>query len=385
MEILYHHRTQAEDAQGIHIYEMIRAFRNLGHKVKIASLIQLKEKTGEKVVGKKWKWIIPLTPNWLYELMALFYNLYGYKRLGQMIKINRPAFIYERYSLNTFCGIWASRRYKIPIILEVNAPLYQEQSELGKLVFKKFARFSEKWICSNSTWTIAVSNALKRTLVDQGVSPEKIVVMPNGIDPNKINLSVSGDEVRQKFGLHGHTVLGFVGWFRNWHGLEKLLRLFHENCLVESKAKLLLVGDGPAFNDLYDYAKNSGLLNSIIFTGPISHQEIPNYIAAMDIAIQPSATRYACPMKLLEYMGMGKCILAIDQPNIRELLTDGDTGILFEDSSSLISKLKKLIENPDRRREIGQNAYNSIIERKLLWESNAKKVISKLGNSAEIL
>jgi len=385
MEIIYHHRTQAEDAQGIHIYEMIRAFRNLGHNVRIASLIQLKEKTGEKVVGKKWKWIVPLIPNWLYELMALFYNLYGYKNLSRMIKTKRPAFIYERYSLNTFCGIWASRRHNIPIILEVNAPLYHEQEELGKLVFKKFARFSERWICSNSTWTISVSNVLKNTLVSQGVSPEKIVTMPNGIDLNKINLSVSGDEVRQKFSLYGHTILGFVGWFRNWHGLEQLLRLFHENHLAENKIKLLLVGDGPAFDDLYGYAKKNGLLNSIIFTGPISHQEIPNYIAAMDIAIQPSATRYACPMKLLEYMGMGKCILAIDQPNIRELLKDGDTGILFEDSSSMISKLKKLIENPDRGREIGQNAYNSIIERKLLWESNAKKVISMLGNSAEIL
>ena len=379
MKILYHHRTQAEDAQGVHIYEMVNAFRSIGHEVQMVSLVELKDDTREKVKGNKWEWIIRFAPNWFYELMGLVYNIYGYILLCRMIRRNPPDLIYERYALNTFCGIWASRRFNIPFILEVNAPLYIEQSKLGKLTFKNFARFSERWICSNSTWTITVTEVLRQILIRHGVSSEKIRVLPNGIDPKKINESISGDTVRRKYGLHGKIVLGFVGWFRPWHGLESLLKIMHENGFAKKNVNLMLVGDGPAYEGLYRYAKDNGLLPAVTFTGQVAHGEIPAHIAAMDIAVQPSATEYACPMKLIEYMGMGKCILAIDQPNIRELLEDGNTGFLFRDRASLVSRLEKLIVDTEKRKTMGQKAYNSVLERRLLWESNATETLSLLS------
>ena len=376
MKILYHHRTQVEDAQGVHIYEMVNAFRNLGHEVQMASLVKLKEDTREKVKGNKWEWIIRFAPNWFYELMGLVYNIYGYRLLCRMIRRNPPDIIYERYALNTFCGIWASRRFNIPFILEVNAPLYIEQSKLGKLTFKNFARFSERWICSNSTWTITVTEVLRQILIRHGVSAEKIRVMPNGIDPKKINESISGDTVRRKYGLHGKIVLGFVGWFRPWHGLESLLKIMHQNGFAKKNVNLMLVGDGPAYESLYRYAKDNGLLPAVTFTGPVAHGEIPAHIAAMDIAVQPSATEYACPMKLIEYMGMGKCILATDQANIRELLEDGKTGFLFEDEEELASILLKLLNNPQERNRVGRKVLKFVKRHNLFWENNAKETLS---------
>ena len=127
MKILYHHRTQAEDAQGIHICEMVKAFRNLGHDVKVSALVGQDEAEGKKIQRNYWKRLNRFLPDWAYELMSLVYNLYGYRRLCQTIKSDCPNLIYERYSLNTFCGIWASRKFGIPLILEVNAPLYYEQ------------------------------------------------------------------------------------------------------------------------------------------------------------------------------------------------------------------------------------------------------------------
>ena len=178
MRILYHHRTQAEDAQGIHIEEMVKAFRDLGHEVEMVALVKKEATDLGKKNGNFWKWLKDLTPSWGYELMSLGYNLYGYQKLSKKIRSKRPDLIYERYSLNTFCGIWASKRFRIPLILEVNAPLYYEQNNLGKLTFKRLARFSERWVCSNSKRTIVVSNVMKESLEKEGVPGEKMVVIP---------------------------------------------------------------------------------------------------------------------------------------------------------------------------------------------------------------
>ena len=378
MKILYHHRTQSEDAQGIHIYEMVQAFRDLGHEVDIVALVELDEKSESKIRGSQWQWLAAWVPSWLYELMSLAYNLYGYRRLCQTIKTKRPDVLYERYSLNTFCGLWASRRFGIPYVLEVNAPLYHEETKLGQLTFQRLARFSERWICSHSTRTFVVSQVMKDIFIREGVPAEQMLVVPNGIDPQKFHPSISGREIRQRYQLEGKLVIGFVGWFRPWHGLEMLLESMHERRLAEHGVRLLMIGDGPAYPALCRYVTAHGLESAVVFTGAVKRQDIAAYIAAIDIAVQPSAPEYACPMKIFEYMGMGKCIVAPDQPNIREILDDGTTGLLFHpgDKASLSAVLLKLLYDSAQREAIGRKAYERIFERGFLWQANAKKTLS---------
>jgi glycosyltransferase involved in cell wall biosynthesis len=376
MKLLYHHRTQSEDAQGIHIHEMVQAFRDLGHEVKLVALVEFDDAREKKIRGNYWRGLYQCLPNWLYELIGLAYNLYGYRRLCRLISIEHPDLIYERYSLNTFCGVWASRRFGVPLILEVNAPLCYEQNALGRLTFKRLARFTERWICAHSTWTVVVSKVLKKFLIHEGVPAEKIWVMPNGIDSQKFHPGISGEVVRQQYGLEGKLIVGFVGWFRRWHGLEMLLESMHEMQLAERGVRLLLVGDGPAYPELYHYAKMHNLLSTVIFTGPIRRQEIASHIAAMDIAVQPSATEYACPMKILEYMGMGRCIVASDQPNIRELLEDGVSGYLFRagDRGSFNKVLLNAIDDQAGRQSVGQQAHKKIHQERYLWGANVERI-----------
>jgi glycosyltransferase involved in cell wall biosynthesis len=384
MKILYHHRTRLEDAQGIHIYEMVKAFRDAGHDVDFVGLVKMDEADGEKLRKRRWKWLNWRPPNWLYEVMSLAYNLYGYWHLCQSVRSNKPSLIYERYALNTFCGVWVGKRFGIPVILEVNAPLYYEQSRLGKLSFKRLARFSERWICSHSTWTVVVSQVIKDFLVRQGVPEEKIIVMPNGIDPQKFHPGISGKAVRSKYRLEGKRVIGFVGWLRPWHRLESLLDVLRDKRFESARLHLLLVGDGPAYSNLYDYAERYDLLSAVTFTGAVKRGDIPEYIAAMDIAVQPSAPEYACPMKIIEYMGMGKCIVAPDQPNIREIINANVNGYLFETEikDSFQQILLRLISNPQLRNATAQNAFKTIFDRGLLWHSNANKILSLLGDKA---
>lgn len=377
MRILYHHRTQADDAQGIHISEMIEAFQDLGHEVDTVALVQ-KDGTGrQKSRGALWEWIMKYIPRWVYELMSLAYNLYGYWTLYRSIASKKPDLIYERYALNTFCGIWASRRFGIPLILEVNAPLYYEQAKLGQLVFRRFARFSERWICSNSTSTIVVSHVMKDCLMRNGVCDQKLTVIHNGIDPNKFYPNVAGNLIRQKYGLEGKLVVGFVGWFRKWHGLEMLLQTMSDPDVIGQGVRLLLVGDGPAFSDLYRFAKEQEMLPFVVFTGAVERDYIPEHIAAMDIAVQPSVTEYACPIKIIEYMAMGKCILAPNQPNIREILQDGINSFLFEpgNQEGFKTALINAGECVDVRHRLGQNAYRTLHERQYLWSANADKAL----------
>jgi glycosyltransferase involved in cell wall biosynthesis len=381
MRILYHHRTQAKDAQGIHIQEMVNAFRQLGHSVDIVALVQNQYRNARQRSVSPWAFLRRFSPNWLYEVMGLAYNIVGYRQLTNRIKAVRPDLIYERYSLNTFCGIWAARRRGIPLILEVNAPLYHEQKQLGELSFESLARFSERWICSNSTRTAVVSEVMLHYLVAEGVPVEHLFVLYNGINPAEFNISVTGHAVRQRYGLDGKLVIGFVGWFRKWHGLEMLLEIASEKCLAEEGVKILLVGEGPAYSDLLAYATAHELQNTVIFTGVVDRQEIPSYIAAMDIAVQPAATDYACPMKLLEYMAMGKCIVAPAQPNIKELFKDGDNAFLFDagNKESLKVSIMRAVTQRAARERAGKKAYDTIIERGLHWEQNVGRVLVAAG------
>lgn len=378
MRILYHHRTRAGDAQGIHIHEIVRAFRELGHDVEVAALAGERNDQPGGTKQRRPADRFRAAPAWAYELMSLAYNLYGYWMLRRATKARRPDLLYERYSLNTFCGVWAARRLGVPLILEVNAPLAYEQDALGMLAFRRLARFSERWICSNSTRTIVVTGVMKDLLVEEGVPRERIVVVTNGVDPAKFHPGVQGRQVVARHALEGKLVLGFVGWFRPWHGLEMLLQAFHDARLADLGARLLLVGDGPARPDLDRLIARNGLGDDIVFTGPVPHEDIPAHIAAMDVAVQPSAPEYACPMKIIEYMAMAKCVVAPDQPNIREIVEDGKNGLLFEagNAAELRRTLLRALRESEVRQSMGRNAFETVISRRFLWKDNAERALT---------
>jgi glycosyltransferase involved in cell wall biosynthesis len=386
VRILYHHRTQLEDAQGIHIQEIVKAFRELGHQVEMVALVRGSGRQEQDQRRKPWRWIAERVPTWIYELMEIAYNLYGFIALVQKVQRFRPHLIYERYSLNTFCGVIVARLFGIPHVLEVNSPLCLEQKRLGKLAFHWLASHTERWICSNSTHTIVVSEVLKQILQRQGVPSTKLLVMINGINPLEFRPEISGDAVREKYGLRDALVIGFVGWFRSWHGLDMLLESMVQWQLEKSPIRLLLVGDGPAYSQLREYAEANHLLPFVIFTGSIERAEMANHIAAMDVTIQPKANEYACPMKILEYMAMGRCIVAPKQPNIQEVLYDGVNASLFspESPKHFTEALQRVLEDAPLRQTLGRAAYQTVFNRGLLWSENAKRVIHLISGSGSL-
>jgi glycosyltransferase involved in cell wall biosynthesis len=379
MRIIYHHRTQLDDAQGIHVRAIVRAFEELGHEVEVISLIDSPGRPPKRT----WRIDTGRLPRAVYEALSLGYNLYGYRRLARAIREQKPDLIYERYAPNAFCGVLAGRRFGVPVLLEVNAP-WQDHSPSGEAPrFRRLARRLERWICAHSSRTIAVTAALKRLLAEEGVPESQLTVMHNAVDPLVFHPEVSGETVRQRHRLNGHLVAGFVGWLRPWHGLDGLIDAVHACGLLERGLRILIVGAGPDFSNVQGRVRQLGLGDRIVLTGPVAHGEVPAHIAALDFALQPGATAYACPMKLLEYMAMGRCILAPDQPNIRELLSDGVSARLFPsgDHPGLVRSLSELMDSPALRATLGRNAHRTIVERDLTWRMNAARAIDLLRES----
>jgi glycosyltransferase involved in cell wall biosynthesis len=388
MKILYHHRTRATDAQKVHILEMIGAFRELGHEVTIASLVETENRSSEPERESResvWKRLLHRVP-FSSELVQLGYNLFAIPWLLSKIRRSRAEFIYERYSLLNFSGVAAAALSGRPIVLEVNSPLALEMSRDKEIRARRFATWIERIICNCATKVVVVSGPLRRIMIQNGVRESKLCLMPNGVNLQRF-VGNSGPRLRESLGIDHRVVIGFVGWFKRWHGLELLLDAFFQSGLWRGQAVLLLVGDGPAIKELKDYVAEHDLQSSVIFAGPVSHGQVPAYLDIVDIAVQPAANEYCCPMKILEYMGLGKAIIAPRQENIEELLDDGRDAELFRpgDVESLVRALVTLATDSELRLNIGQSALRTIRERELLWESNARRVLEILHPDRSVL
>ena len=209
--------------------------------------------------------------------------------------------------------------------------------------------------------------------------------MPNGVNCQSFSDGSDSGALRTILGLGERTVIGFVGWFRNWHGLDMLLQSFHDANLREQGGVLLLIGDGPFMPMLKEFVKTHDLQDSVVFTGPLPHEQVPAYLSLIDIAVQPAANEYCCPMKILEYMGMGKAIVAPRQENIEELVRDGQEAILFQrgDPQSMAEALCRLLSNPEETRAMGRRAREAIEEREYLWTANARRVVEMVREPGE--
>lgn len=379
MEILYHHRTRATDAQRVHILELVNALRGLGHRVEIVSVVETEgeRKDAAHEAGEAgWKRFVRRIPC-AYELIQIGYNLVGLPMLLKRLHAGHFDFIYERYALFNFAGVVAGRLARKPVILEVNSPLALELKRDNDIRGAAFANWTERVICNAASRVIVVSGPLRRMLVANGVRDEKLVVMTNGVNLEHLRPAGGSEELRERLGLRSKVVIGFAGWFRKWHGLEFLIETFHQAKLSGQGAALLLIGDGPAMPELRNYVAANGLGESVVFAGAVPHELISPYLDLMDIAVQPAANEYCCPMKIIEYMGLAKPVVAPRQENIQELLAEGSEALLFTpgDKAEMSQALASLVNDKDARARMGQRALAAVHERGYLWSRNAQRVV----------
>ena len=380
MKILYHHRTASKDGQAVHIEEMIAALRTLGHEVLVVA------PTAGSGMGDKVGWVHRLKavlPKFAYELLELTYSWVAYRKLRAAAREFQPDIIYERYNLFLMAGLMLKRRLKIPLLLEVNSPLVYERSQhSGGLSLARLARWSEGMVWRGADFVLPVTAVLADYVRAYGVPDIRIAVIPNGINQGHFASAPTNAVAKERLGLSGTLVLGFTGFIRDWHRVDRVIRWMATPAAPDN-AVLLVVGDGPERPALEALAAAFGLGSRVRFTGVVPRAEVPAHVAAFDIALQPAVTPYASPLKLMEYLALGKPIVAPAEPNLLEVLTANVNALLFNDADEkdIHCALSILAGDPELRQRLGDGASATIERLQLTWLGNARRVIA-LANAA---
>ena len=381
MKILYHHRTASSDGQAVHIEEMIAALRRQGHEVRVVS----PNNGGHHRMGGKigWAhWLKSVLPKACYEVLELSYSIIAFLRLARAIRAFRPDVIYERYNLFLMGGLLAKRWFGIPVVLEVNAPVALERTSFGGLALPRLARWSERSVWKGADRVLPVTEVLAQHIVATGVPRSRITVIANGVNEAHFAGAPTPEVAKTRLELSGRLVLGFTGFIRDWHSVDRVIRWMASSG-VPASVHLLVVGDGPARSELEHLAVEQALQARVTFTGVVPRERIPEYVSAFDIALQPAVVPYASPLKVFEYLALGKAIVAPRQPNIQEILVDGSNAILFDpaDAHGLSRAIETLVNDDALRAELGVRAAQTIREKGLTWTENATRV-SRLCEAA---
>lgn len=373
MKFLYHHRTSASDGSAVHIDGLVDALRALGHEVVVSGPTIAKREPGQvgTSVGRRLR---NLLPQWLYELAEIAYNVPECFRLRAAIAKHAPDVVYERYNLFLFSGVIAARQARVPIILEVNSPLFAERSAHGGISFATFGRRGERWVWRSVDAVVAVTRVLADTVSGAGRGDKLTAVMHNGVDVALFNEARVIADAKARLGLEGTKVIGFTGFVREWNGLQQVVDLLPS---LPSNTVLLVVGDGPACDALRKRAVTAGVVDRVKFCGLVARHQIPDYVSAFDVALLPAANAYASPLKLFEYLALGRAVVAPDQPNIREILEHGRNSWLFEPDrpASMQQSIARLIADDPLRQRLAQCALQTVREGQMTWQRNAERVV----------
>lgn len=338
-------------------------------------------------------------PHNIKELILNFQFLFS-------VDINKikPDAIYQRHTAASFLGAYWAKKYNIPLVLEFNSSEIWKIKNwkkkdsflrgISKKIFNCFIqepmiKAIENYNLRMANVIVVVSKALKEDLVGRGIKEEKILINPNGVDIEKFRPDCGGDRIRKKFNLEDKKIVGFIGTFGQWHGVEELAKaivlFFEKHREMEANVRFLLIGDGILFEKVKAILKQGKCEDKVIFTGLVLQNEAPYYLDACDIFVSPHIPNsdgsqfFGSPTKLFEYMAMGKGIVASNLGQIGYILDDGITGRLVEpgNSEQLENGIFELLNNEKLCKKMGLSARKKVIEH-YTWGQHVRRILEKL-------
>lgn len=316
------------------------------------------------------------------ELSKLLYDgCVGEDLLAELAaRAYRPELIYERHALFSTAGVEVAARLGCPRILEVNAPLAEEQKRFRGLSLESLARRMEVESFRGADAIVAVSEQVRSYIhTVSGVGLERIHVLPNGVDLQRFALDRGREEIRSRLGYGaGDCAVAFIGSFKPWHGTSFLLQVFEGLAAIRPRARLIAVGDGPEWESLSAQVSNCGFRDRVCLSGRVPHAEIPAWLAATDIMVAPYLpidNFYFSPLKVLEALAGGKPVVAPRLGQLVELIEHGRTGLLYRpgDADGCRGAILSLIDDPARRRAMGVAAREAAAGQS--WQSVVRRVL----------
>lgn len=306
-------------------------------------------------------------------------------RLRRVIELERPDIIHAHSPfLNALPALGLGRELNIPVVYEIRAfwedaavdhGSYQEGSWKYRLT-----RMMETRVCKKAAHVGVLCNGLKQDLIKRGIPASRITPVFNGINPEDFKVTSPDTDFQKEFGLEGKTVLGFIGSFYRYEGLDLLIRSFAGLAQDYPDLVLLLVGGGEMESELKQLASEPPSLpasepsslpasqppslpsSRIIFPGRIPHEQVPGVYSLIDILVYPRykmrLTDLVTPLKPLEAMAMGRVLVASDVGGHKELIRDQETGVMFRagNRDDLTRALKELLDDEQKRLSIQSHA-----------------------------
>jgi PEP-CTERM/exosortase A-associated glycosyltransferase len=282
-------------------------------------------------------------------------------------------------SLNGLAAAQAAKALGLPWVYELR--YYEEDAAVDRgktrhnsLRYRLAARLEQQALEQADAVT-TISQALREDLIRRGIAAEKITVIPNGVDTAHFQPCEAAAELISKYDLAGKTVIGFIGSFYFYEGLEFLVDAAIELLATRSDILLLLAGDGEAVEMLQNRIPN-GLRGHFIFTGNVPHNEVRRYYSVMDILVYPRKrsrlTELTTPLKPLEAMAMEKAVVGSDVGGLRELF--GETGFLVEaeNPKALANLLLRLAESATERHTMAAKAREFVLQNRS-WETSVRR------------
>ena len=302
--------------------------------------------------------------------------------LLQRFKNDPPDFIYERASLFGIAGAELARSWNLPLLVELNAPLAEEQSLYRDAGLGALALAAERHTLTRAGAVFAVSAPLREHAVALGAEARRVHLLPNGVDPELFQLGPRDEALRDRLGLNGGPVLGFLGGLRPWHGVDVLPELLARVSSQHPGVQLVFAGDGQLRGELERALQERGLLARAVFTGSLPHEQVPAVLRLFDVALAPYPALdhvfYFSPLKMFEYMACGAAVVASDCGQISEVIRDGENGLLVPpgDLDALTAACHRLLADAKLRSRLGA-AASELIRRQYTWDENASRVVAQ--------
>jgi len=286
--------------------------------------------------------------------------------------------VYERYSLWSHAGMEYARDTATPGVLEVNAPLIEEQATYRGLVDRAGAEEVAERCFGAAGALVAVSSGVAAHLEDQPAARGRVHTIPNGVDLARFG-------ARAASAPGAPFTVGFVGTLKPWHGLETLIEAFDLMCREEAGARLLIVGDGPERDRLAADVARRGLSGAVRFFGAADASRVPSLLADMDVAVAPYPDLrpfYFSPLKVYEYMAAGLAVVVSAVGDIPDLVAHGEAGVLCApgDAPDLARALADLRRDPALRQRLGR-AARARVERRHTWDSVCERILELRGHT----
>lgn len=275
-------------------------------------------------------------------------------------------------------------RFGIPVVYEVRGlfeavwtsdPRYAETAEL----YRRRLAFETR-LLHEVDGAVVISEALLESFVERGIDRAKLSLVPNGIDPEALDVAARDPDLRTRLGLEGRLVAGYLGNLDHWReGIEILLRALADlHARGRDDIAILVVGDGTRRPSLERLARELGVADHVRFTGRVPHEDVGQYYSQMDLFVNPRvderAARLITPLKPYEAMALGLPVLVSALPALREIVDPPHRGATAPvgDPIALARAIEALLDDPDERARLGA-AGRDWVRRERTWAANGPR------------